>query len=165
MSAGEGVGSRSNFVRVEGGKYRRWWEEKYGLPEHSLAGYSFFQRGRSKVWIGAREIDMKGLSKIDGTGIPCIRVDSRVWKPTTVAAILLGAGAQRNAFELEENEVTTFLRAEMIPCVTDDPRRAGAEPGYAIARFNGVSLGCGLWRAEGLLPAVPKGRRVALLDF
>lgn len=153
------------YVRVDGASYIEWWHGQYGVPAASLERCTFWRRGQRSIWIAAPAVDPGELTPVDGVGIPFLRTGREVWKPTSVAAIEFGLEAERNVVDLTAKETVRFLDREAIEFEPPDPRAALPNRGYAIARYCGVPLGCGLWRRGGIESAVPKGRRVVSADI
>ena len=154
----------TTFRRVDGESYRRWWSETYGGPADVLASFAFFQRGGKTVWVAARGVELRGLDPVDAVGIPFVRMESRVWKPTSVAALAFGSAATRNVVELQDNEMRAFLGRETVELGDDDRRRELPNRGFVIVRYRGVPLGCGQWRPDAVVSCVPKGRMITVLD-
>lgn len=157
--------SRTRYEPVDAAPYRDWWMETYGGPDGMLDGTSFFQRGRSSVWIAAGDVDPRGLDPVDGVGIPFVRIGRRVWKPAGPAVQQYGDRAVRNVVEASAEETVTLLAGGRIELDADDPRLPPQRRGHAIVRFRGLPVGCGLWRGTDLDSCVPKGRRLQEPDL
>jgi NOL1/NOP2/fmu family ribosome biogenesis protein len=153
------------YARVDGAPYIDWWQAQYGGHAGSFADCTFWQRGQRSIWVAAVAVDPGELTPVDGVGIPFLRTAWEVWKPTSVAAIEFGLDAERNVVDLTAAEAVRFLDREAIEFEAPDPRAVLPNRGYAIARYAGVPIGCGLWRRGGIESAVPKGRCVARMDL
>lgn len=154
---------RPTFDSVDAVPYVQWWEETYG-PEPRLARHRFFQGGRRMVWVAAA-VELEGLEAVDGVGMPFVRIDSRYWKPTGVAAVEFGLGAVRNVVELQARELEAFLDRRDVRFDDSDERRSLPWRGYVIARHRGVPVGVGEWHGDRLVSCVPKGKRMRNLDW
>lgn len=154
-----------HYLPVDGDPYREWWHQQFAIPPDTLEGCSFWQRGRSSIWVAAADVDPGRLTPVDGVGIPCLRIGRDVWKPTAIAAIEFGVEACRNVVELDTEETRRFLDREVIVFAADDPRRTLPNRGFVIARYHGLPMGCGLWSGGTLESEVPKGRRLPEIDL
>ena len=125
----------------------------------------FSQRGRSLIWIATAGIGLCGLSALEGVGLPFMRVASEPWKPKSVAVVAFGGAARRNLVDLHRQEVAGFLANRGIQFAAADPRRELRNSGYVVVRHAGLAIGCGRWCNWGLEPMVPKGKRIAAVDF
>jgi len=153
------------YVAIGGDPYRDWWQQQFATPPETLRGCSFWQRGRFSIWIAAADVDPGEVAPVDGVGIPFLRTGREVWKPTSVAVIEFGLHATRNVVELQRDELLCFLDRQTIEFAEADARGTLANRGFVIARYQGVPVGCGLWRRGTLVSAVPKGRSMADLDL
>lgn len=152
------------FQRIDSGPFLTWWRERYGLPTDHLADHDCFRRGKSSVWIAPRDVNLEGLPPVEGVGIPFLRIGSSLWKPTTVAVVAFGADATLQVVDVRFEELADFMAARPIRWAEDDARRDLDNADYVIARVGGIPLACALWRDWGLIPAVPKGKRIMELD-
>ena len=126
----------------------------------------FYQRGRSKIWVGTADVGGLTSARIDAVGIHLLRIGGRYWKPTSAAIVAFGANVRDSVIELRRDEVAAFFAGSPIPVAADDPRREGLRRGYLAARHAGVALGCAEWHAgEALTPLVPKNQRIADIDL
>jgi len=153
------------YVAVDGTPYMEWWRELFGTPADTFAESSFWQRGRSSIWVAARGVDPGKVSPVEGVGIPFLRIGEHLWKPTSVAVVEFGVHATRNVVALDAAECRRYLDRESLELAPDDPRGHGVRRGFAIVTYEGVPLGCGLWRRGLLESCVPKGRRLADVDL
>jgi len=156
---------RDRYVSVDGAPYLEWWQRQFDTPPDTLRGCSFWQRGRFSIWIAAGDVDPGEIAPVDGVGIPFLRTGREVWKPTSVAVIEFGLDARRNVVELHRDETQRFLDRQVIEFAAGDARGALPNRGYVIARYQGLPVGCGLWRRGTLESSVPKGRRMADMDL
>jgi NOL1/NOP2/fmu family ribosome biogenesis protein len=153
------------FVRLDRDPYVGYWRERFGLPAATFSGLSFYQRGRSTVWTGAVQIEALQGAQIDALGIPLLRLGGRFWKPTSIAIITFGSGAQENVVDLDDDEMLRFLAGRENQLEEPDPRCDRLGPGFVVARFRGVALGCGEWHGGTLFSRIPKGKRIVKLDL
>jgi NOL1/NOP2/fmu family ribosome biogenesis protein len=153
------------FVRLDREPYVEYWRDRFGLPAETFSGLGFYQRGRSTVWAGAARIDALQGVQVDALGIPLLRLGGRFWKPTSIAIITFGSAATRNVVDLDENEMIRFLAGEENHVDESDPRSGHLGPGFVVARFRGVALGCAEWHGGTLFSRLPKGKRMVELDL
>lgn len=151
-------------ARVDGTEYVAWWQERYGTAAGLLDGYQFFKRGTRTVWMASPSVQLGELAPVDGVGLPFVRVGSRDFKPTSVAAVHLGATATRNVVEVTLTEAQQLLRRQPVCLDAGDSRRELHNGGYVIARLAEVPFGCVLWRGGELESCVPKGNVIEDLD-
>lgn len=154
------------LIPVDSEPYFEWWLTTYGGPEDLFAGLTCFQQGKYSVWLAAAALGTEGLEPvIEGLGFPFARLGRRHWKPAGPAVRHFGAVATRGVFEATASETVAFLAGGTLAPRDDDRRFAGRPRGYAIVRYAGTPVGCGLWCAAGLESNVPKGRRIDEVDL
>ena len=157
--------ARAPFVRIAGEPYVAWWRERFGLSDEAFHELSFYQRGKSTVWVATAGIDRLEATRAEAVGLPLLRIGSRYWKPTGVAIVALAQRASRNVVELETCEAQRFLAGEECSLAAGDSRHEGLEIGYVIVRYRGVPIGCGEWHPPTLHSCVPKGKRLANVEL
>lgn len=135
----------------------RYFDERFGIGEAAFARYGVQDAGPS-TWLTSPQ--MPHASTLRGyqpqnPGLRLIRhlhgKDGDYEKPTSHALQVLGAAATRNVADLREDELWAFLRSEPI-----GRRFDGLKGGYAIVRFAGHVIGCGLQTAAGLVSQIPQ---------
>jgi NOL1/NOP2/fmu family ribosome biogenesis protein len=135
-----------------------WWIDRFGLPEDSFEGYTFWEKGAGKIWIFAA--DLPSPTDVEGLGMTFLRTRQEHWKPTTNAVQRFGRAATRNVIELGPDEARRFLAGENL-----EPDWDG-DWGYLIVAHElagGVEpIGVGLYVHDELRSVVPKGRRASL---
>jgi NOL1/NOP2/fmu family ribosome biogenesis protein len=117
-----------------------------------LAELRFLVRGRN-VWAVT---DLDGLDdalgslKVEAAGVPFLRSQRHMWKPTTAALLFLDAAVTKNVVDLTEEQLQPFLRGEMLlgPFVVDG--------GYVAIRYEEKMLGCALYGKAGLKSQLPR---------
>ncbi len=138
---------------------RKYFLERFGIPEDAFSGYRFFATGRS-VWMTTAE-DVERLlqmKRIEYPGIRLMRrIDRYTYKPTTYALQLVGDKATRNLITLCREELSELIERGRL--TKDFPE---TEEGYVIIRYGEDILGCGLYRGNILKSQFPRGRTEAL---
>lgn len=129
-----------------------YWGGRFGVPSRALAELRFLVRGRN-VWAVT---DLEGLDdalgslKVEAAGVPFLRSQRHMWKPTTAALLFLDAAVTKNVVDLTEEQLQPFLRGEMLlgPFVVDG--------GYVAIRYEEKMLGCALYGKAGLKSQLPR---------
>ena len=130
------------------------------MPPARLGGLQFLVRGRN-VWAVA---DLDGLQnalashKVEAAGLPFLRRQKRMWKPTTAAMLFLDDTITKNAVNLTDDQLHPFLRGETLP------GPFVVEPGYVAARYEEKMLGCALYGKAGLKSQLPRAWVAGLLS-
>jgi len=73
-------------------------------------GYSFWEKGRGKVWIFNGEAT--DPSEVEAIGMTFLRTRQDHWKPTGGAVTRFGAHATTNVIELDPEQAVTFAAGE-----------------------------------------------------
>ena len=139
-----------------------FWEDRFGIPPEVFEPYTFWERGKGKVWVVRG--DHPSPVGIEAQGMTFLRTRQEHWKPTTDAIQRFGRHATRNVIELEPDEARRFVRGEdqLIERWTGDW-------GYLIAAHDFAGrvepLGVGLFIRGELRSTVPKGRRRELVSL
>ena len=136
-----------------------YWGGRFGVPSPALAELRFLVRGRN-VWAVA---DLDGLEyalgslKVEAAGLPFLRRQKHMWKPTTAALLFLGDVITKNVVDLTEEQLQPFLRGEMLlgHFVVDG--------GYVAVRHGEKMLGCALYGKAGLKSQLPRAWVAMLL--
>ena len=129
-----------------------YWGGRFGVPSPALAKLRFLVRGRN-VWAVT---DLDGLDdalgslKVEAAGVPFLRSQRHMWKPTTAALLFLDAAVTKNVVDLTGEQLQPFLRGEMLlgPFVVDG--------GYVAIRYEEKMLGCALYGKAGLKSQLPR---------
>ncbi len=122
------------------------------MSSPALAKLRFLVRGRN-VWAVT---DLEGLDdalgslKVEAAGVPFLRSQRHMWKPTTAALLFLDAAVTKNVVDLTGEQLQPFLRGEMLlgPFVVDG--------GYVAIRYEEKMLGCALYGKAGLKSQLPR---------
>ncbi|AXG06904.1 hypothetical protein DU500_10935 [Haloplanus rubicundus] len=135
-----------------------WWVDRFGLPDDTFDGFTFWEKGAGKIWIFAA--DLPSPTDVEGLGMTFLRTRQEHWKPTTNAVQRFGSRATKNVIELAPDEARCFLAGEDL-----EPDWDG-DWGYLIVAHElagGVEpIGVGLYVHDELRSVVPKGRRASL---
>ena len=143
----EGRASRQEVVE--------WWEERFGIAPEAFEGYSFWEKGKGKIWI--LRGNLESPIRIEALGMKFLRTRQEHWKPTTNAVQRFGRRATKNAVDLTREEARRFVRGD------DQELDWDGDWGYLIARHelagDAEPLGVGLYLHGELRSPVPKGRQ------
>jgi NOL1/NOP2/fmu family ribosome biogenesis protein len=135
-----------------------WWVDRFGVPEDTFEGDTFWEKGAGKIWIFAA--DLPTPTAVEGLGMTFLRTRQEHWKPTTNAVQRFGRAATRNVITLDEADARRFLAGDDLK-----PEWNG-DWGYLIVAHEiagGVEpIGVGLYVHDELRSVVPKGRRASL---
>ncbi len=132
--------------------------DRFGIPGVVFQG-SRFLKEKKTIYAAA---DAPGLEnvleklKIEAVGVPLLRLDASLWKPTTAGLRLFAEQASRNILELDDDRLEGFLQQGIM----EGP--LPLDPGYVILRWKGSILGCGLYGRRGLRSQIPEGRLIHL---
>lgn len=132
-----------------------WWEERFEIPPETFDGYTFWEKGKGKIWICHG--DVSSPIHIEALGMKFLRTRQRHWKPTMNAVQRFGRDASKNVVELEREEARRFARGE------DQELDWEGDWGYLVAVHELAGelepLGVGLFLHGELQSPVPKGRQ------
>ncbi|NHN57930.1 MULTISPECIES: hypothetical protein [Halorussus] len=144
---------------VEGRATRRevvdWWDDRFGVPPETFDGYTFWEKGKGKIWILRGEAPSP--IRVEALGMTFLRTRQEHWKPTTDAVQRFGREATRNVIRLTREQARTFVRGE------DQELDWDGDWGYLVAAHDQAGapepLGVGLYVHGELQSPVPKGRQ------
>ena len=132
-----------------------FFEDRFGIPRETFAGYSFWEKGAGKVWIYAGEASSP--LEIEAIGMTCLRTRQEHWKPTTDFVQRFGQYATDCVITVTREQARRFVAGE------DQPLEWDGEWGYLIVASevagSEAPLGVGLYIRGELRSVVPKGRR------
>ena len=132
-----------------------WWVERFAVPRDVLADFSFWEKGRGKVW--AFHADTESPVSVEGLGMSVLRTRGDHWKPTTNAVQRFGDRAEKNVIHLTREQAEAFVAGEDRTIDWD------GDWGYLIATHylagETEPLGVGLYLHGELRSQIPKGRR------
>ncbi len=136
----------------------RYFGERFGIPPEAFERYAIYEAGHA-AWLASRAMPrLEALAPWNpqNAGIRLLRYlkgpAGPYEKPTSAGLALVGRAATRGVADLSGTELRAFLRGEPV-------RRPvpGLQGGYAIVRYAGWVVGCGLLTAEGLISQLPAG--------
>jgi 16S rRNA C967 or C1407 C5-methylase (RsmB/RsmF family)/NOL1/NOP2/fmu family ribosome biogenesis protein len=118
--------------------------KRYGLPDDAFEGLTFAHRGDHVQAIASDHYPPASPPPV-AMGVPFLRAEARIPKPTTAAAFLIGRKATRNVVELDRAQRDAYqTRQGFAP--TPGQLAACDDHGYVILRYRGRPLGVGLLR-------------------
>jgi NOL1/NOP2/fmu family ribosome biogenesis protein len=132
-----------------------WWVDRFGVPRETFDGFSFWEKGKGKIWVLRGEVESP--LRIEALGMTFLRTRQEHWKPTTNAVQRFGRRATRNVVELDREQARAFASGE------DQDLDWDGDWGYVVAAHEVAGdvepLGVGLFLRGELQSLVPKGRR------
>ncbi|WP_115862843.1 DUF7122 family protein [Halorussus litoreus] len=132
-----------------------WWDRRFGVPPETFEGYSFWEKGKGKIWILRGEVTSP--IRVEALGLTFLRTRQEHWKPTTNAVQRFGREASRNVLELTREQARQFVRGETQAIEWD------GDWGYLVVAHELAGdlapLGVGLYVHDELRSPVPKGRQ------
>ena len=132
-----------------------WWVDRFGVPRDVFGEYTFWEKGKGKVW--ALPFDLDPPVPVESLGMKFLRTRQEHWKPTTDAVQRFGRHATRNVIDLDAPDARDFVAGE-----TTEPEWNG-DWGYLVVRhaIGGAPepIGVGLYVHHELRSMVPKGRQ------
>ncbi len=134
----------------ENNEHRKYFVERFGVPEDIMKKYSFWERGK-RVWaFTGSYIEMDNIETL---GIKALSLRSTP-KPSTAFLRVIGIHATKNVVELDEEQALNFMRGEDIHA------SFSADRGYVIVKSAQDILGCGFYNGKDLLiNQIPKKYR------
>jgi NOL1/NOP2/fmu family ribosome biogenesis protein len=135
-----------------------WWHQRFGVPPEAFEGYTFWEKGKGKIW--AFHADVPSPIAVEGLGMTLLRTRQEHWKPTTNAVQRFGSLATKNVVELAPEQAARFAAGE------DQDVEWDGDWGYLVAAHEVAGerepLGVGLYLHGELRSVVPKGRQESL---
>ncbi|MFB6071686.1 MAG: hypothetical protein ABEJ88_01825 [Halobacterium sp.] len=135
-----------------------WWTQRFGVPAETFDGYTFWEKGKGKVW--ALPYDLEGPVPVEALGLKLLRTRQEHWKPTTDAVQRFGGAATRNVLELGDEAAKRFVAGEDLDVSWD------GDWGYLVVAHElagGVEpIGVGLFTHGTLQSMIPKGHQRTL---
>jgi NOL1/NOP2/fmu family ribosome biogenesis protein len=132
-----------------------WWTERFGVPREVFDGYTFWEKGKGKVWAFAS--DTGTPVGVEGLGMKFLRTRQEHWKPTTNAVQRFGSLATENVIHLDRETAAAFVAGE------DQELDWDGDWGYLIVTHDLAGerepVGVGLYVHGELRSQIPKGRR------
>ncbi|MBX0285971.1 DUF7122 family protein [Haloarcula salinisoli] len=132
-----------------------FWDERFGVPPETFDDYTFWERGKGKLWIYRGEppspVDVEAL------GMTFLRTRQEHWKPTLEAVQRFGEHASECVIHLSEGEAEAFVAGY------DQELDWDGDWGYLVVTHDLAGrqepVGVGLYVYGELRSQVPKGRR------
>ena len=148
--------------KVEGRASRQavidFFAERFGIDPAVFEGYTFWEKGKGKIWIFAD--DVPSPIRVEGLGMTVLRTRQEHWKPTQSAIQRFGRHASKNVIEVDGEAAAAFVRGE------DQELDWEGDWGYLIAAHavggEREPIGVGLYVYGELRSTVPKGNQESL---
>ena len=138
-----------------------YFRERFGIPESAFEGCSIVEFG-SSAWLTSCAMPHParlGKWRPQNPGLRLLRYLKGYQKPTSCGLQRVATSAVRAVADLREDELWAFFRGEPV-----GRRFPGLTSGYAIVRFAGHVIGCGLQTSEGLVTQIPLAQRQTVLN-
>lgn len=124
------------------------FRERFGLDGDRIASYRYRRTGRRYLMAFPQDHDPGLPFASQSTGLAVLRVNGRVPKPTTRAAVAFGHAVTRNRVLLSREEALQFIGGS-----TSKPDVAGSagitSAGWVLVTHGRMSLGIGIARKTG----------------
>jgi NOL1/NOP2/fmu family ribosome biogenesis protein len=132
-----------------------WWEDRFGVDPEVFADYTFWEKGKGKIWVFSG--DPSSPIRVEGLGMTFLRTRGEHWKPTTDAVQRFGGHATENVIHLSRPEAEAFVAGH------DQEREWDGDWGYLVVAHDlageAEPLGVGLYLHGELRSQIPKGRQ------
>lgn len=134
-----------------------FWDDRFDVPPKTFEEYTFWERGKGKIWIFNDEFEQETPVDIQGLGMSFMRTRREHWKPTSDAAQRFGKAATKNVIQLSRSEAEAFLAGHSQELDWD------GDWGFLIATHELAGqtepIGVGLYLHGELRSQIPKGRQ------
>jgi NOL1/NOP2/fmu family ribosome biogenesis protein len=134
-----------------------FWTDRFGVDSEVFDSYTFWERGKGKIWAFRDDFDLDSPVDIQGLGMSFMRTRREHWKPTTEAAQRFGRAASENVIRLSRSQAQRFLAGE------DQEPEWDGDWGYLIVSHEIADrvepIGVGLYVHDELRSQIPKGRQ------
>lgn len=127
--------------------------QRFGVEKEDLEGFRMTERS-GDIWITTGEEQGDPVTE----GFRFLRDTKHGFKPTTYALQFMGDRLERNAVEVDRKDLEVLLENDMI-------QRKMEEKGYVAIIYQGLIVGCGLYKDELVSSRIPEGRAGELLNF
>ena len=146
---------RENDERATSAEVRAFWADRFGVPPETFAEFTFWERGKGKIWVYRGEppspVDIEAL------GMTFLRTRQEHWKPTLEAVQRFGEYATEKVLQLTDEQARAFVAGN------DQELDWDGDWGYLIVTHDLAGepepVGVGLYVYGELRSQVPKGRR------
>ncbi|MFB6253934.1 MAG: hypothetical protein ABEI06_04935 [Halobacteriaceae archaeon] len=132
-----------------------WWETRFEISRSGFGSYSFWEKGKGKIWAFHSEIPSP--QPVEALGLPVLRTRQEHWKPTTNAVQRFGHMATKNVLSLSDVKAKRFIQGETQTIDWE------GEWGYLIITHSLADvdepLGVGLYLYGELRSQIPKNRQ------
>jgi NOL1/NOP2/fmu family ribosome biogenesis protein len=132
-----------------------FWDGRFGVPPETFAEYTFWERGKGKLW--CYRGDPPSPVAIQGLGMTFLRTRQEHWKPTLEAVQRFGEHATENVIQLNDEAAMAFVAGR------DQELDWDGDWGYLVVTHDiagrSEPVGVGLYVYGELRSQVPKGRR------
>lgn len=150
------------FEPLDRGEVIDMWRSRFGTPEDTFEGYSFYRKSQS-IWVFSNAA-LPRLS-YETIGLRMISLNDMPWKPTTCALQIFGRHATKNILHLNSEQAKAFMAGESQVVTPNCELSPELGPGYVVVFYRGEVLGCGLYSREGkLISQLPKERRMSFAE-
>jgi NOL1/NOP2/fmu family ribosome biogenesis protein len=151
----ETAADRERTDRPTRAEVLEWWDERFGIDPAVFEDYTFWERGKGKLW--AFRSAVEAPVRVEGLGMAVLRTRGEHWKPTTNAVQRFGGHATRNVLRLPREQAERFVAGEDQTVAWD------GDWGYLVVTHEVAGgpepLGVGLYLHGELRSQIPKGRR------
>lgn len=119
-------------------------EERFAIPPSAFDDYLMHRPNTKCIHVVARGHEPPLRPEPASIGLPFLRTKMRYPKMTTAATMAFGHLARRHVVALEEAQLDEYLSRQLVELTPAQEAGLGSR-GYVIARYQGLSLGQGLY--------------------
>ncbi|MDH4212191.1 MAG: NOL1/NOP2/sun family putative RNA methylase [candidate division WOR-3 bacterium] len=130
------------------------FSEHFGVDGENLKPFALFKY-RNEDFISTPEVFSFREANAIRKGLEFGRVYGQDLKPDNDFVQLFGSNATRNVIEMEEWQVTKFLKGEIVKV----DNVLNVEKGFVIIRYHGLPVGVGKYNGNEIRSAIKRERR------
>ena len=134
-----------------------YFKDRFGIEDSAFAGYSFYDGGKGRIYLGPLQIPARPPAVC--AGLTIARMDEAV-KPTTNILQLWGDRIKKNFVSVGKEKALKFMNGEDITVSGNEVEHA--TDGYVVIRYLDFSLGCGLLKVGKIKNMLPKVKRLVV---
>lgn len=118
----------------------------FGFPSNFFDEYDFSQENHRGLYCVNRDHQLPKSLSVDSSGLFFIKTAIQFPKLSTAAAMLFGLHASRHLVTLTESQRDAYLSQQDVE-LTPEQTLGCTETGYIVCRYEGYTLGLGLYFA------------------
>lgn len=127
--------------------------EHYDFPESAFTNYQFFRRGKKNIFVAKKEVRLSELAFHQG--IPFLKINIKIPKLTSVAALKFGTYARKNTLKLNSQQLASYVGRKIFKLEPGQIKNCDFHT-YALFFYEHSCIGMGIFDEElncaGLMP-------------